>query len=117
MAYLDAYFGLIINKIERISKLNLIEELINNNANITLAIKITDLKEFADYLINRTQRELEAILLTEKAETYPTPKQVSEILNVNLVTLWRWNKTGYLKTLEFGGGRRYRMSDVKALFE
>jgi len=42
---------------------------------------------------------------------------VSEILNVNITTLWRWNKIGYLKTIEFGGGRRYKMSDVKALLQ
>ncbi|HZK95625.1 MAG TPA: hypothetical protein VFC67_15575 [Prolixibacteraceae bacterium] len=29
----------------------------------------------------------------------------------------RWNKNGYLKTIEFGGGRRYKMSDVKALLQ
>lgn len=95
--------------------MNIIEELIKNNADLTLSIKIKDLKEFADYLIKNTKRELEEIVISEKAETYPTVKQVSEILNVNITTLWRWNKKGYLKTIEFGGGRRYKMSDVKAL--
>ena len=95
--------------------MNIIEELIKSKADLTLAIKIKDLKEFADYLIGKTKRELEEIVVSEKAETYPTIKQVSEILNVNITTLWRWNKNGYLKTIEFGGGRRYKMSDVKAL--
>ena len=67
-------------------------------------------------LIILLKSELEDIVVSEKAETFPTVKQVSEILNVNITTLWRWNKNGYLKTIEFGGGRRYKMSDVKALF-
>lgn len=60
---------------------------------------------------------MEEIVVSEKAETYPTIKQVSEILNVNITTLWRWNKNGYLNTIEFGGGRRYKMSDVKAILQ
>ena len=97
--------------------MNIIEELIKSNADLTLAIKLKDLKEFADYLIGKTKRELEEIVISEKAETYPTVKQVSEILNVNITTLWRWNKRGYLNAIEFGGGRRYKMSDVKALLQ
>jgi len=97
--------------------MNVIEELIKSNADLTLAIKLKDLKVFADYLIEKTKSELEEIVVSEKAETYPTVKQVSEILNVNITTLWRWNKIGYLKTIEFGGGRRYKMSDVKALLQ
>jgi len=97
--------------------MNIIEELIKSNADLTLAIKLKDLKVFADYLIEKTKSELEEIVVSEKAETYPTVKQVSEILNVNITTLWRWNKNGYLKTIEFGGGRRYKMSDVKELLQ
>lgn len=37
------------------------------------------------------------------------------MFNVNLSTLWRWLKSGYLKTIEFGGGRRYKMSEIKEI--
>ena len=66
-------------------------------------------------MVQSTKKELEEIVLSEKAESYPTVRQVSEMLNVDSTTLWRWNKKGYLKTIEFGGGRRYKMSEVKAL--
>lgn len=92
-----------------------INELLKSDANFTVSIGIKDLKEWHKEVIADTRRELEEIVLNDKAETYPTPKQVSEMLNVDLTTLWRWNKKGYLKTIEFGGGRRYRMSEVKAL--
>ena len=92
-----------------------IQDLINNKTNITIAIPIDDLFQWGKNLIAESKKELEQIIIEDKAESYPTPKQVSKILNVNLSTLWRWNNTGYLKTLEFGGGRRYKMSEVKAL--
>jgi len=92
-----------------------IQELVNNCAHVSFTLTGNDLKDFGDYLIDKTRRDLEEIVLSDKAETYPTVKQVTEILNVDPVTLWRWNKKGYLKTIEFGGGRRYKMSDVKAI--
>lgn len=92
-----------------------IQEILKTGKNITVSIGIEDLKEWHKEVIADTRRELEEIVLTDKAETYPTPKQVSKMLNVDLTTLWRWNKKGYLKTIEFGGGRRYKMSEVKAI--
>lgn len=92
-----------------------IQELIKSGSNVSLTIEISVLKDFGDYLIDNTKRNLEKVVLDDKMETYPTINQVSEILSVDLSTLWRWNKKGYLKTIEFGGGRRYKMSDVKAI--
>jgi excisionase family DNA binding protein len=48
-------------------------------------------------------------------ETYPTPKQVCEILGVDNSTLWRWKRKGYLVPANVGGKVRYKMSEVKAL--
>jgi hypothetical protein len=92
-----------------------INEILQTGVNLTVSVGINELREWHREVIADTRRELEEVVLSDKAETYPTPKQVSEILNVDLVTLWRWNKKGYLKHLEFGGGRRYKMSDVKAI--
>jgi excisionase family DNA binding protein len=92
-----------------------IKEILKTGVNLTIAIGIDELREWHKEVIEDTRRELEEVVLSEKAETYPTVKQVSEILNVDNTTLWRWNKKGYLKTVEVGGKRRYRMSDVKAI--
>ena len=92
-----------------------INEILKTGVNLTVSIGINDLMEWHKEVIADTRRELEEIVLSDKAETYPTVKQVAEILNVDNTTLWRWNKKGYLKTIEFGGRRRYKMSDVKAL--
>ena len=92
-----------------------INEILKTGVNLTVSVGIGELMEWHREVIADTRRELEEIVLSDKAETYPTVKQVSEMLNVDTVTLWRWNKKGYLKTIEFGGGRRYKMSEVKAI--
>jgi hypothetical protein len=92
-----------------------IQEILKTEANFNVTIGINDLRQWHNEVISSTKKELEEVILSDKMETYPTPKQVSEILNVDTTTLWRWNKKGYLKTIEFGGGRRYKMSEVKAL--
>ena len=92
-----------------------LQDLLQSGNNITVAITLKDLKEFASILIEHTKMQLIDDIISDKAETYPTPKQVSEILNVNLTTLWRWNKQGYLTNYEVGGKRRYKMSEVKKI--
>lgn len=94
-----------------------IQDLIKNEANVNITVNLRDLQEWHKGVIADTRRELEAAVISDKAETYPTPKQVSEILGVNLSTLWAWSKKGYLVPSEIGAKRRYKMSEVKALLE
>jgi hypothetical protein len=92
-----------------------LNNLLESGNNITVSVSLVDLKEFAAVLIDNTKKELELVVISDKAETYPSPKQVCEILDVDLSTLWRWNKRGYLCSSEVGGKRRYKMSEVKAI--
>ena len=92
-----------------------LQEILKSGTNITVSVGINDLRNWHSEVISSTKRELEEIVVNDKAETYLTPKQVSEMLNVDTTTLWRWNKKNYLKPIEFGGGRRYKMSDIKAI--
>ena len=94
-----------------------IAELIKKDVNITLAISINDLRAWHREVIQDTRTKLEDAVISDKAETYPTAKQVSEILGVNLSSLWRWEKKGYLVPANVGGKRRYKMSDVKSILE
>ena len=41
-----------------------------------------------------------------------TTEQVCKILSVTSVTLWRWQKRGYLKSIRIGGLNRYYKSDI-----
>lgn len=92
-----------------------IQELIKSGVNVSVTVESNDLKHFADYLIVQTKKELEEIVISDKAESYPTPRQVTEMLNVNSSTLWRWSQKGYLRPIEVGGKRRYRMSEIRAI--
>lgn len=93
---------------------NLIE-LAKEMPNLTISVSLADLQAFHKEVIADTKRELEEVVISEKAETYPSPKQVCEILDINMATLYRWKDKGYLVPIEVGGKRRYRMSDIKKI--
>lgn len=92
-----------------------IAEILKSGANVTLAVSANDLREWHKEVIEDTRKELEESVISEKAETYPTPKQVAEILSVDMSTLWRWEKKNYLVPVKVGGKRRYKMSEVKQI--
>jgi len=92
-----------------------LQELLNSGQTINITVGLSDLRIFANDLIQSTKMELEQQITDANTETYPSPKKVCEILDIDLSTAWRWNKRGYLCHIEIGGKRRYRMSDVKAI--
>lgn len=94
-----------------------LNEILKSGVNLTVSIGIDDLREWQKEAIENTKRELQETILSDKAEIYLTPKQVSQMINVDLSSLWRWRQKGYLTPIEIGGKRRYRMSDIKALFK
>lgn len=93
----------------------MIQELLKSGANVSVSIGINDLKQWHKEVIEDTRRELEQAVLSDKAEKYLSPNQVSEMLNVDLTTLWRWSKKSYLVPIEFGGKRKYRLSEIKKI--
>lgn len=89
-----------------------------------MVVNIKDLREFAHVLIEETMAKLSP----QKEETitklsspkkiekvYLDVKQTCDILQVDRSTLWRWDKTGYLKPYRIGGKVRYRLSDINKL--
>ncbi|MDX9918241.1 MAG: helix-turn-helix domain-containing protein [Gudongella sp.] len=90
-------------------------DIVNTGSNISVSVPIEDLLKFANVLIENTKRELEEAITKEKDEAQLSPREVSDILGVDLSTLWRWQKRGYLVPVEIGGKRRYKMSEVKDL--
>ena len=92
-------------------------ELAKQCPDITISLKAGELIEAIDYCVNKTRTDLEQLITDANTETYPSIDQVAKILNVDKSTLWRWNKSNYLCTIEVGGKRRYKMSDVKKILE
>jgi predicted site-specific integrase-resolvase len=46
-----------------------------------------------------------------------SPKETSQMFDVDLSTLYRWDKLGYLTKIKIGGKVRYRMSDIQKLMK
>ena len=89
-----------------------IQELIDSGANVTIAVKASDLKDFAKSLVEQTRSAIASEIESGRREIYYTTDQMTEILNVHRTTLWRWDKDKYLCPVEVGGLRRYRKSDI-----
>jgi predicted DNA-binding transcriptional regulator AlpA len=89
-------------------------ELINliQNQNVTISITGEQLNEFANQILTGARSIFEK---EEQPEQYLTRKQVAELLQVDLSTLWRWNKESYLNPVEIGGKRKYKLSEVNKI--
>ena len=50
-------------------------------------------------------------------EQYLSRKQAAQMLDVDLSTLWKWDKKDYLKPVEVGGKRKYKLSDLNRILK
>ena len=88
-------------------------ELLNNGANVQLVINALDLKE-AFLQWNEETRQPDA---ERKAESYLSAQETADKLGVDVSTLWRWDKSVYLKKIKLGNKIRYIESEVLKLME
>jgi hypothetical protein len=98
-----------------LSIMNNIIELAKQCPDVIISVRAGELVEMADYLVQSTKKNLEQTIQDSECETYPSPKKTGEILDVSPATLWRWQKSNYLKPVTIGGKRRYRMSDINRI--
>ena len=93
-----------------------IETLVEQGANVKLEITPSDLKMFAESIVQRTilaqQEEQKAVMQREAEEVYLNTKQVRELLDVCEGTLNLWAKRGYLVPVKVGNKNMYAKSDV-----
>lgn len=94
-----------------------IETLVEQGANVKLEITPSDLKMFAESIVQRTilaqQEEQKAVMQREAEEVYLNTKQVRELLDVCEGTLNLWAKRGYLVPVKVGNMNMYAKSDVR----
>lgn len=74
-------------------------------------------KEDLRLVIREIMEEVLAEIKTNQAETYLTEGEVMDKLGVTHTTLWRWNNTGYLKTVKLGRKSLWKLSDIERLKE
>ena len=82
---------------------------------LTVSIRLGDLIEANQSLVEEALMRLEKSVAESRAEIYLSRTKVMEMLEVASATLWRWEKCGYLVPLSVGGKKRYRLSDIQRL--
>ena len=92
-------------------------EIISSNANISITVDALTLKEFFLDIIQEVENKRANESVETGEEQYLTAKETAKICGVTTPTLWRWNKTNYLKSYKVGGKVRYKLSDVKRIME
>lgn len=97
-----------------------IERIIKSGANVSITITANDLRDIISETVRKTREDIEAAVLAEKeakAEVYLTRFEACKLLGVDLSTLWKWNKTGYLVNYKVGSKVWYKKSEINALIE
>lgn len=92
-----------------------ITDLLKENSNINITVKVEELMQFAEYIITKTRQEINTIMEEEQKEQYFNRAEVCEVLNVTLMTLYNWNKSGYLQAIKIGKTVKYKKSEVDKL--
>lgn len=92
-----------------------IENIIKENSDINITIKVKELMQFAEYLIEKTRQEINSVIEEEQKEKYLTREEVSRALSVTLMTLYNWDKSGYLEAVKIGKAVKYKKSDIDKL--
>lgn len=83
----------------------------NGSTSQLLLVSINDLKEVCSYLYNEERIRQEKLKEQENNGLLDS-KQVMELLNVKRETLWRWDKSGYLRSKPIGGRNYYEREEV-----
>ena len=92
-----------------------IESLVEQGANVKLEVTPTDLKMFAESIVQRTimaQQKEQKATHCEDNETYYNTRQVREMFSVCDTTLNMWAKRGYLIPVKFGNKNMYTKTDI-----
>lgn len=73
-----------------------------------------------DALVRRTAQATAEILkgdmkpVKDNPNDFLTPKEASDLLRCSITTLWRYDKSGKVKSETIGGKRLYRRGDLMA---
>ena len=105
------------HKLQKLIFMITIENLVEQGANIKIEVTPTDLKMFAESIVQRIlvaydESEREQIVHRKNDETYYNTKQVREMFNVCDTTLNLWAKRGYLVPVKFGNRNMYTKTDI-----
>lgn len=85
--------------------------------NVCVTVTLADLREYSLALIEEA-KEQAAQLETERANNEMiVPREVKKRYGISISTLWRWDKTDYLKPIKIGRKSLYRVADIERLMQ
>lgn len=83
---------------------------LESGADAVLMVTATQLRDFAEYVMERQREQAARESLAEREELRPL-EYWADKLNVNRSTLWRWEKQGRIQSTHIGGKVYYKASD------
>ncbi len=92
-----------------------LKELMSLGRGVTVSVSLEELRVWHDELLAAGAASV--IPKPPAKEELLTRREVLQMLGVDASTLWRWAKTGYLVPVGYGGRKRYRAADVRAITE
>lgn len=90
-----------------------IMEIMNQGNNVQLVVNATDLKEL--FMTWQDERDSQLHAVKEVEDVSLSADEVAAKLKVTKVTLWRWEKSGYLVPKKIGRKPFYLQSQVDSL--
>lgn len=90
---------------------NLIE-LARECPDINVTVRLGDLVDAFRTMVSEVREEMEMKTAEDLTDRLVRREDTASILGVNLSTLWRWEKEGYLHPVRVGRSVRYRYSDI-----
>ena len=91
-----------------------IQKIITDGTNVQLVVNYNDLKELCFDLVKEAFDQQKK-LKEQENDGLLDSKQVMELLNVKIGTLWRWNQSGYLPCVKIGCRNYYKREDVEEI--
>ena len=97
--------------------MNDLMQTVSRYPDMMLVVKSSELLDMVRFCVLETKKSIEQQLVDASVEKYLSPRKTAEMLDVNLSTLWRWQKQNYLSPIELGGKRKYRQSEIDRILK
>ena len=94
-----------------------IKEILDLGGKVTFKITAADLQAVIRETVLQTKRELEAEIAKNNSDILLTSEDVLQRLSISRRTLYNWEQKNYLVSIEIGGKRRYRLSDINEILK
>lgn len=94
--------------------MNTIQELVNNgHGNVMISVSASDLRAFAEGIVDNAINKVMAINDKSDDEKFLTTSETADMLRVSKLTLLNYEKRGNLIPVRTGGRKLYKMSEIK----